>query len=152
MKSRGIAGVGRGKTTFTKKTKTSDSHPMGRVQRQFVADHTNQLWVADITLAPTWTHVAYEAFVTDGFSRKIVGWSVSSTLKTEDLSLQALDMAAWNISDDLTGLVHHSDRGSDYVSLTCTKRKPGHLNHGTKSKAVQQARMRKKSSDNCVGS
>ena len=65
---------------------------------------------------------AYVAFVTDVFSRKIVGWSVSSTLKTDMLPLQALNMAAWMVSDDLTGLVHHSDRGSNYVSSTYTDR------------------------------
>ncbi len=62
------------------------------------------------------------AFVTDVFSRKIVGWSVSSTLKTDMLPLQALNMAAWMVSDALTGLVHHSDRGSNYVSLAYTDR------------------------------
>ena len=56
------------------------------------------------------------------FSRKSVSWSVSSTLKTEDLPLQALDMAAWMVSDNLTGLVHHLDRGSNYVSLAYTDR------------------------------
>jgi transposase InsO family protein len=105
MKTRGITGVKRGKTTFTTKTKTSDSYPLDRVQRQFVADRPNQLWVSDITYVATWVGFAYVAFVTDVFSRKIIGWSVSSTLKTEDLPLQALDMAVWNISDDLTGLV-----------------------------------------------
>ena len=62
------------------------------------------------------------AFVTDVFSRRIVGWSVSETMKTDMLPLQALNIAAWAVSDDLTGLVHHSDRGSNYVSLTYTDR------------------------------
>ena len=64
----------------------------------------------------------YVAVVTDVFSRKIVGWSVSSTLKTDMLPLQALNIAAWMVSDDLTGLVDHSDRGSNYVSLAYTDR------------------------------
>ena len=122
MKTRGITGVKRGKTTFTTKTKTSDSYPLDRVQRQFVGERPNQLWVSDITYVATWVGFAYVAFVADVLSRKIVGWSVSSTLKTEDLPLQALDMAVWNVSDDLTGLVHHSDRGSNYESLTYTDR------------------------------
>ena len=122
MKTRGITGVKRGRATFTTKTKKTDSYPADKVQRHFQAERPNQLWVADITHVPTWTQVAYVAFVTDVFSRKIVGWSVSSTLKTEALLLQALDMAAWMVSDDLTGLVHHSDHGSNYVSLTYTDR------------------------------
>ena len=122
MKTRGIGGVRRGRTTFTTKTKTSDSYPLDRVHRQFHADCPNQLWVADITYVATWQGFAYVAFVTDVFSRKIVGWSVSSTLKTDMLPLQALNMAAWMVSDDLTGLVHHSDRGFNYVSLAYTDR------------------------------
>ena len=78
--------------------------------------------MADITYVATWSGFAYVAFVTDVFSRTIVGWSVSSSLKTDMLPLQALNMAAWNVSDDLTGLIHHSDRGSNYVSLTYTDR------------------------------
>ena len=78
--------------------------------------------MADITYVPNWTQVAYVAFVTDVFSPKIVGWSVSETLKTDMLPLQALDMAAWMVSDDPTGLVQPSDRGSNYVSLTYTDR------------------------------
>ena len=122
MKTRGIGGVRRGRTTFTTKTKKTDSYPSDKVQRRFQADRPNQLWVADITYVATWAGFAYVAFVTDVFSRRIVGWSVSSTLKTEALPLQALDMAVWNVSDDLTGLVHHSDRGSNYVSLAYTDR------------------------------
>ena len=118
----GIIGVTRGKATFTPKAKTSDSYPADKVNRQFVAEHPNQLWVADITYVATWGGFAYVTFVMDLFSRKIVGASVSSTLKTEMLSLQALNMAAWMVSDDLTGLVHHSDRGRNYVSLTYTDR------------------------------
>lgn len=122
MKTRGVTGVKRGKTTFTTKTKTSDSYPADKVQRRFQAERPNQLWVADITYVATWAGFAYVAFVTDVFSRKIVGWSVSSTLKTDMLPLQALNMAAWMVSDDLTGLVHHSDRGSNYVSLAYADR------------------------------
>ena len=122
MKTRGIGGVRRGRTTFTTKTKTSDSYPADKVQRRFAAERPNQLWVADITYVATWAGFAYVAFVTDVFSPKIVGWSVSSTLKTEALPLRALDMAAWMVSDDPTGLVQPSDRGSNYVSLTYTDR------------------------------
>lgn len=122
MKTRGIGGVRRGRTTFTTRTKKADSYPLDRVRRRFQAERPNQLWVADITYVETWQGFAFVAFVTDVFSRRIVGWSVSETLKTDLLPLQALNMAAWAVSDDLTGLVHHSDRGSNYVSLTYTDR------------------------------
>ena len=122
MKTRGITGVKRGKTTFTTRTKPADSYPLDKVNRKFRATKPCQLWVADITYVATWSGFAYVAFVTDVFSRTIVGWSVSSSLKTDMLPLQALNMAAWNVSDDLTGLIHHSDRGSNYVSLTYTDR------------------------------
>lgn len=78
------------------------------MQRRFHAERPNQLWVADITDALIWTQVP---FVTDVFSRAIVGWSLSLTLKMEALPLQALDMAVRGVSDDLTGSVHHPDRG-----------------------------------------
>lgn len=122
MKTRGIKGVRRGRMTFTTRSKTADTYPTDKVNRQFVATRPCQLWVADITYVATWAGFAYVAFVTDVFSRKIVGWSVSSTLKTDMLPLQSLNMAAWMVSDDLTGLVHHSDRGSNYVALAYTDR------------------------------
>ena len=87
MKTRGITGVRRGRTTFTTRTKTTDAYPLDRVNRQFTATRPCQLWVADITYVATWAGSAYVAFVTDVFQRKIVGWSVSSTLKTDMLPL-----------------------------------------------------------------
>ena len=101
MRTRGITGMKRGKQLFTTKPKTSDSYPLDRAHRQFQADRPSQLWVADITYVATWQGFACVAFVTDVFSRKIVGWSVSSTLKTDMLPLQALNMAAWMMSDHL---------------------------------------------------
>lgn len=122
MKTRGITGVRRGRTTFTTRSKTTDTYPTDKVNRQFVATRPCQLWVADITYVATWAGFAYVAFVTDVFSRKIVGWSVSSTSKTDMLPLQAINMAAWMVTDDLAGLVHHSDRGCNYVALAHTDR------------------------------
>jgi len=122
MKALGITGVKRGKTTFTTRTKPAGSYSSDKVNRTFRATNPSQLWIADITYVARWSRFAYVAFVPDFFSRTIVGWSVSSSLKTDMLPLQALNMAAWNVSDDLTGLIHHSDRGSNYVSLTYTDR------------------------------
>ena len=78
------------------------------MERAFSASAPNQLWVADITYVATWSGFAYVAFVTDVFSRAIVGWRVSNTLRA-DLALDALEMAIWSRAADLDGLVHHSD-------------------------------------------
>ncbi len=122
MKARGITGVRRGRTTFTTRSTTTDTYPADKANRQFLATRPCQLWVTDITYVADWVGFGYVAFVTDVFSRKIAGWSVSSSLKTDTLPLQAVNMAEWIVSDDLTGLAHHSDRGSNYVALAYTDR------------------------------
>ena len=119
MKTLRIPGAKRGKTTFTTKTKTFDSYLLDRVQRRFVAERPNQLWVADMTYVAMWQGFAYVASVTDVFFPKIFGWSVSSILKADTLPLQALNTAARMLSNDLTGLVHHSQRGSNGESSNC---------------------------------
>jgi len=82
----------------------------------------NRLWVADLTYVATWQGFAYVAFVIDVFSRRIVGWRVSSSLRS-DLALDALEMAIWSRADaDLSQLVHHSDRGVQYLSIRYTER------------------------------
>jgi transposase InsO family protein len=87
------------------------ARPADLVQRQFRASKPNQLWVADITYVSTWSGFAYVAFITDVFSRRIVGWCVDTTLRAE-LALDALEMAIWTRREaDLSRLVHHSDRG-----------------------------------------
>lgn len=122
MKLRGLAGVRRGTKVVTTIADQAAARPADLVNRDFTATAPNQLWVADITHVPTWSGFCYVAFVTDAFSRRIVGWSVRDTLRTEDLPLEALDMAAFTVTDDLSGLVHHSDRGSQYVSIRYTDR------------------------------
>ena len=104
MKTRGITGVRRGRTTFRAIRKKADAHPVDKVNRQFVATRPWQLWVVNIT---------YVAFVAEVFHRTIVGWCVSFTLKTDLLPLQALNLAGWQVSDNLTGYVHHPDRRSN---------------------------------------
>ena len=81
----------------------------------------NRLWIADITYVATWSGFAYAAFVIDVFSRRIVGWRVATTLRT-DLALDALEMAIWSRTESLAGLVHHSDRGIQYLSIRYTER------------------------------
>jgi putative transposase len=81
------------------------------VERDFSASGPNQLWVADLTYVATWSGFVYVAFVVDAYSRFIVGWQASRSLRT-DLALEALEMAIWSRRGELEGLVHHSDRGS----------------------------------------
>jgi putative transposase len=99
-----------------------ERRPADLVERNFTAGAPNRLWVADLTYVSTWRAVAYVAFVTDFFSRAIVGWKVATTLRT-DLALDALEMALWaRRSQPLAGLVHHSDRGVQYLSIRYTER------------------------------
>jgi putative transposase len=102
--------VRRCRTTFTTRPQPIEAHPTTKVNREFEAEHLNQLWVADITHVATRGGFAYVAFVADVFSLHIISWSVSSTLKTEMMPFHALNMAPWNISEDLLGLVDHSDQ------------------------------------------
>ncbi len=120
MKRLGLEGARRGKvvkTTFPDKTLPC---PLDRVNRQFRADRPNQLWVADFTYVSTWQSWLYVAFVIDVFARRIVGWRVSSSMHT-DFVLDALEQALYARQPEL-GLVHHSDRGSQYVSIRYTER------------------------------
>ncbi|MDX1430179.1 MAG: IS3 family transposase, partial [Rhodothermales bacterium] len=94
--------------------------PSDLVNRQFVADRPNQLWVADLTYVSTWRGSVYVAFVVDVFSRMVVGWRVSRSLRT-DLVLDALEQALYARSDT-DGLIHHSDRGCQYLSIRYTER------------------------------
>jgi putative transposase len=91
------------------------------VDRRFVAPAPNRLWVADITYCRTFSGFVYAAFVIDVFSRRIVGWQLARHLRT-DLALDALEMAIWGRADDLSDLVHHSDRGGQYLAIRYTER------------------------------
>ncbi len=122
MNELGLAGVVRGKAWRTTVPSAAAERPADLVERNFKATAPNRLWVADITYVSTWSGVAYVAFVTDVFSRYIVGWKVSKSLKAE-LALDALEMAIWaRGSADLNGLVHHSDRGVQYLAIRYTER------------------------------
>ena len=91
---------------------SDNSRPAALVDRQFVATRPNQLWVSDFTYVATWSGFVYVAFVVDVFARRIVGWRVSASMRT-DFVLDALEQAIYARSGDtLTGLVHHSDRGT----------------------------------------
>lgn len=122
MRQHGIAGARRSRRIFTTKSDPAAVRPADLVQRRFVTDAPCRLWVSDITYVVKWSGFAYVAFLTDVYARRMVGWNVSGGLKTELFPVSALDMAAWFISGDLTGLIHDSDRGSNYVSLVHTDR------------------------------
>ena len=122
MRKAGLRGVQRGNPVFTTITDPADQKPADLVNRQFRAPAPNRLWVADITFVRIWQGFCYTAFVTDVCTRKIVGWAVSATMRTEDLPLQAFNHAVWQSNCELSELVHHSDRGSQYLSLAYTDR------------------------------
>ena len=117
----GIAGVVRGTPRRTTYPDGSVPRPADLVDRQFAAARPNRLWVADITYLRTWSGFAYAAFVIDVYSRMIVGWQVANHLRT-DLAMDALEQAIWARNERLDGLVHHSDRGTQYLSIRYTER------------------------------
>jgi transposase InsO family protein len=125
MRTEGLRGIPREKT---RKTTIGDGaeteRPEDRVNRKFLATAPNQLWVADLTYVRTHAGWTYVAFVLDVFSRLTIGWQVSTSLRT-DLALDALDMGLWarqRAGHDVTGLVHHSDRGVQYRAIRYTDR------------------------------
>jgi len=95
--------------------------PLDHVNRQFVAQRPNQLWVSDFTYVSTWQGFVYVAFVIDVYARCIVCWRVSRNMRT-DFVLDALEQAFCAIQPDRDSLIHHSDRGSQYVSIRYTER------------------------------
>ena len=122
MRGLGLAGVVRGKVKRTTISSELAPRPADLVERVFAAVAPNRLWLADITYVSTWSGFVYTAFVIDAFSRAIVGWRVSSSLRAE-LALDALEMAIWSRrAADLGGLIHHSDRGSQYLAIRYTER------------------------------
>ncbi len=122
MRRQGLRGVVRGNVVRTTVADTTVPLPSDKVNRQFRAERPNQLWLSDFTYVPTWQGFVYVAFVIDVFARRIVGWRASSSMRT-DFVLDALEQALYErrpTEDDR--LVHHSDRGSQYVSIRYTER------------------------------
>ena len=122
MKDLGLQGARRGKSVRTTIPDVSAPCPLDRVKRQFKADRPNQLWVSDFTYVSTWQGWLYVAFVIDVFARRIVGWRVSGSMTT-DFVLDALEQALYARQPERSdALVHHSDRGSQYVSIRYSER------------------------------
>jgi transposase InsO family protein len=120
MRRMGLVGTVRGRKVRTTIPDEGARRPADLVERDFTAIHPNQLWVADLTYVATWSGFVYVAFVIDAFSRMIVGWRASRSLRT-DLALDALEQALY-ARPDTDRLVHHSDRGVQYVSIRYTER------------------------------
>jgi putative transposase len=121
MRAMGLRGATRGRAfTITTVREDGTTRPADLVQRTFTAPRPNALWVADLTYVAAWTGFVYVAFVIDVFARRIVGWRVATTLRT-DLTLDALEQAL-HARPDRDGLVHHSDRGVQYLALRYTDR------------------------------
>jgi putative transposase len=125
MAAAGLRGVRRGKFKRTTISDDAGVRPADLVDRNFSAAAPDRLWLADITYVSTWSGFCYAAFITDAFSRAIVGWRVSKTLRS-DLALDALEQAIWTRTRDeradLANLIHHSDRGVQYLSIRYTER------------------------------
>jgi len=120
MRALGLRGAVRGKKIRTTVSAAASERPLDLVNRDFTASRPNQLWVADFTYVATWKGFSYVAFIIDVFSRMIVGWRVAMSMNA-DLTLDALEQALW-FRQIKKGLIHHSDRGSQYLSIRYTER------------------------------
>jgi len=122
MRDLSLRGVVRGRRVKTTVPSQGLDRPMDRVNRKFQASRPNALWVADLTFVATWRGFVYVAFIIDAFARRIVGWRVSSSLQT-DIALDALEQALYDRGvNKQTDLIHHSDRGVQYLSIRYAER------------------------------
>ena len=121
----GLRGIRRGKKWKTTVTDPTADRPLDLVQRRFNPTRPNALWVADFTYVATWAGVVYVAFVVDAYARRILGWRAAMSMRTQ-LVLDALEQAVWvrrrEGTDTLAGLIHHTDAGSQYTSISFTER------------------------------
>ena len=121
MRAMGLQGARRGRAVRTTTPDTSAPCPLDHVNRQFKASRPNELWVSDFTYVSTWQGWLYVAFVVDVYARRIVGWRVSRSMQT-DFVLDALEQALYDRQPAAHALTHHSDRGSQYISIRYTER------------------------------
>ena len=124
MRQQALRGIRRGKQFITTRPDDCASRPADHVQRCFRAGRPNELWVVDFTYVPTWSSMAFTAFVTDVYSRRIVGWRTMDRMPT-DLPVDALEMALWvreQAGQDVTGVIQHSDAGAQYTAIRYAER------------------------------
>ena len=120
MRELGLCGVRRGKFKRTTISDPAAVRPVDRVRRNFTAPGPDRLWVCDLTYIRTWVGFAYLALVIDVFSRRVLGWAVAGHMRT-GLVLEALQMAIWTRHKQISGLVHHTDAGSQYLAIRYTE-------------------------------
>jgi putative transposase len=120
MRSLGLQGAVRGRKCRTTIAKVGAERPLDLVKRQFQASRPNQLWVTDFTFVATWAGFVYVAFVIDVFARRIIGWRMARSMRAE-LVLDALEQALW-FRSGTQAVVHHSARGSQYLSIGYSER------------------------------
>jgi putative transposase len=116
MREQGLRGIRRGAKVFTTRPDSSASRAADLVKRDFSADGPNRLWVTDLTYVATWSGMVYVCFITDAFSRMIVGWTVATNMRTQ-MVLDTLDHARFNRGTAFTDLICHSDAGSQFTSI-----------------------------------
>jgi len=124
MRTAGLRGAVRGRPTVTTRADRAAARPPDLVDRDFTAARPNQLWVVDFTYVPTWSGTVFTAFVSDVYSRRIVGWRTATSMPTQ-LPLDALEMALWTrdrAGHDTAGVIHHSDAGSQYTAIRYANR------------------------------
>jgi putative transposase len=124
MRQAGLRGVRRGRRFVTTKPDTAATRPPDRVNRNFTAERPNALWVVDFTYVPCGSGMVFTAFVSEVFSRRIMGWRVATSMPAA-LPLDALEMALWIRARDgesVDGLIHHSDAGSQYTAICYAER------------------------------
>lgn len=124
MRQLGLRGIRRGKQFVTTRPEATSTRPPDHVNRRFAASRPNELWVVDFTYVATWSGFGFTAFVTDVYSRRIVGWRTADRMPTE-LPLDALEMALWvrgRAGQDVTGVTHHSDAGRQYTAIRYAER------------------------------
>jgi putative transposase len=160
MRQQGLRGIRRGKQFITTRPDGTAVRPPDHVERRFRADRPNELWVVDFTYVPTWSGMAFTAFVTDVFARRIVGWRTMNRMPTQ-LPLDALEMALWvrdTAGEDVTGVIQHSDAGAQYTAIRYAERladvgaiasigtvgdsyeRPGRVNHRSLQNGMRQDR------------
>jgi len=142
MRSAGLRGARRGRRFVTTRPDSAAARPPDRVHRNFSAERPNALWVVDFTYVPCWSGMRFTAFVSDVFSRRIVGWRTAATMPTE-LPLDALEMALWIRSrngESVDGLIHHSDAGAQ-LRFNGSSQHRGFRSHGSRLVCLVDARF-----------
>ena len=140
MRALGLRGTVRDGTTWTTQPALAATRPADLVDRNFTATRPNELWVSDLTYVATWRGFVYVAFVIDAYARRLVGWRASSSLRS-DLALDALEQALYDRDTD-GRLIHHSDRGTQYLSIRYTERLADSYDNRSPNRSLASSRRK----------